>query len=376
MATSARAFRVQRAIRPTWRSPTDQSVSMGKALGTRNAPTVFNAGRMSVIFWDGRADSLWSQPLFAIENPVEMASSRLALAHYVADTPALQALYVQTFSAAGASMPDLTGYPPTGKPGDPSFDTLSSQQQDTVNRIAANVGKALQAYMRLNSAGPAPLDAYLSGDGSAMNLVALQGLGLFVTAGCIDCHSGPMLTDQGFHQVALPSLPGAAHDPGRAGALAILQANVFNLEGPYADLTPSDGFVAPPEPANPDGAFRTPSLRNVTETAPYGHDGALASLTDVLAVHAPTLTATEQAELIAFFRTLTGQEPPRPWSTWPAPQWNTERFAFADGRPVSFGNCTWNSLRSIFRYRTYRCGCITYTESASDVWGRRNSPLT
>ncbi len=52
-----------------------KSVSTGLGVGTRNAPSVFNAARLTVFFWDGRADSLWSQPLFAIENPLEMGSS-------------------------------------------------------------------------------------------------------------------------------------------------------------------------------------------------------------------------------------------------------------------------------------------------------------
>jgi cytochrome c peroxidase len=293
-------------------------VSAGHGAGTRNAPTVFNAARLSVFFWDGRADALWSQPLFAIENPLEMASSRLALAHLVADTGLLRELYEATFGP----LPDLSSLPRAGRPGDPAFDALAPAQRDAVDRIAANVGKAFEAYMRRNAAGPAPLDRYLAGDTAAINAVARQGLRLFVTARCIDCHGGPMLTDEGFHRVGFPSLSGAAHDPGRAGALAVLTANPFRLAGPFADLIPDapPGFTPPPEPADADGAFRTPSLRYVTETRPYGHDGALASLDDVLAAHAADLGADQRRQLVALFQTLVGSRPPLPWSNWPAPQ--------------------------------------------------------
>jgi cytochrome c peroxidase len=293
------------------------SVSTGKSVGTRNAFTVYNAARLSVIFWDGRADSLWSQPLFAIENPLEMGSTRLALAHLVASDASLLPMYENTFGP----MSDISQLPATGMPGQASFDGLTAEQQDTVDRIAANAGKALQAYLRLNTSGPAPIDAYLSGNSAAIIDLAKKGLSLFVTSGCIDCHSGPMLTDQGFHDVSFPSLPNANHDPGRADALAILDVNVFNLQGPYADPPTTGGtFVPPPEPSNPDGAFRTPPLRNVTETGPYGHDGALVSLDDVLAVHASPLSLADQGAIIAFLQTLLGQTPPLPWSTWPTPQ--------------------------------------------------------
>jgi cytochrome c peroxidase len=290
-------------------------VSTGRGVGTRNAPTAFNAARLRVIFWDGRADSVWSQPLFAIENPLEMDSSRLQLAHLIAGDTALRPAYEKVFGP----LPDLSAWPASGKPGDAAFDALAPDVQTEANRIAANVGKALEAYMRKNTSGPSMFDAYLGGDTTQITDVAKRGLEAFVDAKCVTCHSGPMLTDEGFHDVGFPSLPGAAPDPGRSGGIPILEANPFNLGGPYAD--PGTDAVAPQvETGVAPGEFRTPSLRNVAHTAPYGHDGALTTLDDVLALHAPGVDADTRGTIISFLQTLNGATPPRPWSNWPSPQ--------------------------------------------------------
>jgi cytochrome c peroxidase len=290
-------------------------VSIGKGTGNRNAPTVFNAGRLKVIFWDGRADSLWSQPLFAIENPLEMDSSRLELAHLMSDDTSFRPKYEQVFGP----LPDMKDWPADGKPGDAAFDALPDAAKDEVNRVAANVGKALEAYMRKNATGAAPFDDYLGGDSSQMIDAAKAGLKAFIDGGCTDCHEGPMLTDESFHDVGFPSLPDAAKDPGRPAGIPVLDANVFNLAGPYAD--PGTAAIPPVTKDDaPAGAFRTPSLRNVARTGPYGHDGALTTLNAVLAIHAPKMSEEEQGNVIAFFQTLNGAYPPRPWNNWPSPQ--------------------------------------------------------
>ena len=288
-------------------------VSQGRAVGVRNAPTVFNVARLNVFFWDGRADSLWSQPLFAIENPAEMASSRLELAHFVDDHAELKRAYETVFGP----MPDLSAWPPAGKPGEAAFDALSIDTQTTVNRIAANIGKSFEAYLRKNTTGPGALDAFLGGDRGRLNSVAQRGLQVFVSQGCNSCHAGPMLTDEKFHVVGFPVLPDSAPDHGRADGALVLTANPFNLAGPYADDSAGNPLEAGPAE---DGAFRTPSLRNVARTAPYGHDGALATLRDVFAVHAPGVSPDDQSALVAFMQSLNGDYPARPWNDWPSHQ--------------------------------------------------------
>jgi cytochrome c peroxidase len=291
------------------------SVATGKGTGVRNPPTVFNAARLSVFFWDGRADSLWSQPLFAVENPLEMGSSRSALAQLIANDSVLGPEYESVFGA----LPDTSAWPVSGKPGDAAFDALSPDVQNDINRVAANVGKALEAYMRKNTTAEDALDRYLDGDSTKLILAEQNGLNIFITAQCNSCHSGPMFSDQAFHDAGFPSLPGAAVDVGRPAGIPILLANPFNLGGPFAD--PNTGAVAPviTDMSEP-GAFRTPSLRNVTLTAPYGHDGAFDTLDEVLALHASSLSLADRASIIAFFQSLNGDYPPLPWSNWPSAQ--------------------------------------------------------
>jgi cytochrome c peroxidase len=291
-------------------------VATGKGVGRRNTPTTLNSGRLGVMFWDGMADSLWSQPLFAIENPVEMGSSRLEVAHTIAGDDYLRPLYETAFGP----LPDMSAWPAAGKPGDPAFDALAAGTKDAVNAFTAKIGKAFEAYMRKNTSGRAPFDDYyLGGDPEAIIPEARAGVRAFVERGCVDCHSGPMMTDEKFHRVGFPSLPGAEPDRGRAGAIAVLRDNVFNLAGPYADPGSAPDIPSEPAPAD-EGAFRTPSLRNVVSTAPYGHDGALETLGAVLDVHAPEIVDPERGHLIAFLLTLNGATPPRPWSNWPKPQ--------------------------------------------------------
>jgi cytochrome c peroxidase len=293
-----------------------KAVSKGKGIGQRNSPTTFNSARLSVFFWDGRADSLWSQPLLPIENPVEMASSRLALAH------ALKANYAQQYEQVFGPLPDMSAWPEAGMPGEAAFDDLPLETQTEVNGVFANFGKALEAYMRKNATSASDLDAFLTGDYERLLEPAQKGLDAFLKYDCVSCHSGPMLTDESFHDVGFPSLPDAKPDLGRAEGLPFLLADPFNLAGPFADVVDGQGPVVDmPTPSDGDrAAFRTPSLRNVALTFPYGHDGALKSLVEVLDQHAPEVDQEDRANLLAFLQTLNGNYPSAPWNNWPSPQ--------------------------------------------------------
>ena len=294
-------------------------VSQGKDLKplARNSPSIYTAAWYSSFFWDGRADTLWSQPLFPFENPAEMGTTRLALAHTVVEQPLYSPLYEAVFGAR-PDLSDRTRFPDQGKPGDPSFDSMASADQDVINRVVANVGKSLEAYMRKVATGRSALDQYLLGDSSSFEPAAQAGLSVFVKAKCIDCHGGPTLSDGLYHDMKVPSLPGAAEDLGRESGLAILAANPFNAQGPYYD----DIGSPPPAPSMPadgaEGAFRTPSLRDVALTAPYGHNGYYPTLEALLADHGSTkLTDDETSSIIVFLLQLTGKYPDRPWGNWP-----------------------------------------------------------
>jgi cytochrome c peroxidase len=325
----------------------------GLGPGVRNAPTIFNAARHATTFWDGRVDSLWSQPLLALENPDEMGTTRLEIVHR------LGTLYAREYEKAFGALHDFSDagrFPPAGKPGDPAFDTMTSDDRLEVNRAVANLGKALEAYMRKIAAGPSAVDRFLAArlgvdigygppnaysapvsvaDGGDSVLTAAQrrGLATFVNTGCLNCHAGPTLSDDAFHVLGVPALPGKPADAGLSPeSVEALGESPFNAAGPFFD---GRGTLSLPSPE--PGALRTPSLRNLTRTAPYGHDGVFTTLEDVVDFHLAgggkdpstfvgtvdpkvepqTLSEEERADLLEFLKALDGDYPKLPWGQWP-----------------------------------------------------------
>jgi cytochrome c peroxidase len=265
----------------------------GLGAGVRNSPSLFNAARYERLMWDGRAESLAAQPLLAFENPIEMDFTRLEIAHR------LQELYSREYEKAFGPMADVsdtTRFPPRGKPGDAAFDGMAEADRVIIQQVNDNLGKALEAYMRKLATGPSPVDRYLAGDAKAIDERAQRGMLLFANTGCLGCHGGPALTDQGFHDIGVGSAGDAAPDMGRG-----------------------------------DGRFRTPSLRNLEKTAPYFHDGSAKTLEDAIMHHFevadaqardPLLVLSPLSDgdieaLVAFLRALTGAYPALPWSQWP-----------------------------------------------------------
>jgi cytochrome c peroxidase len=309
-------------------------IPTAKGLGPlpRNTPTLLNAARYTWLFWDGRADSIWAQALTPLENPAEMGFTRLALAHRIAMS--YRASYEAVFGPLPA-LDDLARFPESGAPGDPAFDQMAPADREEVNRLTANVGKAFEAYQRKLATGPAPLDRFLAGDPAALTAAQRRGLIVFVRAGCIGCHAGPLLSDQQFHDLGVPTLPGATPDRGRAEGLERLAADPFNAQGPYRD-GPRPEPPSTPTPADV-GAFRTQSLRNVARSAPYGHDGRFATLREMVDFHlagggrgAPGVLGTVDAllqrralltadedDLLSLFDALNGSLPLPPWNDWP-----------------------------------------------------------
>ena len=112
-----------------------------------------------------------------------------------------------------------------------------------------NLGRALAAFQRTLVASNTPFDRYMRGDIAALSAEQVRGMERFQSAGCINCHSGPMFSDFAAHVLAVPDNP---------------------------KLPESDSGV------NKTYAFRTPSLRNLGVTAPYMHNGAFATLPEVV----------------------------------------------------------------------------------------------
>jgi cytochrome c peroxidase len=241
--------------------PEPRAVGAGGRVGPRNAPSLLNRAFGSAFFWDGRAASLEEQALHPIESPLEMASSvPEALRRLGAHKE-----YPAAFRAAFG---------------------------DGVS--AANLARALASFERVLLAGDSRVDRFHAGKFGVLNDSERQGLWLFESrGGCWRCHSGQNFSDEAYHNTGV-SWGGAPADLGRHA--------VTRQE---ADR----------------GRFKTPSLRGVARTAPYMHDGSLATLEEVVEYYnrggnknphldplmRPLgLSQRDVADLVAFLQALSG----------------------------------------------------------------------
>lgn len=288
-----------------------RATSQGLVVVDRNSPSIYAAPWHRWQMWDGRADSLWSQPLLAFENEKEMDFTRLELAHRVFTSyrPRYEALF-----GALPPLDDLVRFPARGRPGMPAFDALPESDRKAVNLVVANVGKTVEAYERKLAFGKGRLEAFTAGDGKALSAAEREGLRVFVSRGCATCHSGGLLSDDAFHAIGWVDSPPRARREG----LVTLSASAFSAAGEFFE-GPKE--AVPSATAEDDGAYRTPTLRNVLRTGPWGHDGRFASVADAITGHAqpgaPSLSSAEVDSLVVFFGALDAADPPLPWNGWP-----------------------------------------------------------
>lgn len=326
--------------------------AQGLQSGPRNSPTLWNVGQQRWLFWDGHADTLWAQALGPLENPLEMGFSRVGLYRAFYEDPQLRAAYQRVFGPLPEVSAPLPQQARPGKPEDPlavAWRRIPAADRAVVNRVAAHFGKALEAYERRLNSGESPFDRFVRGlrknDDAAQQALdrdAQLGLRLFIGRGqCILCHSGPNFSDGEFHNLGLPALAGSSPDSGRFDGIPRVLADDFNGIGPFSDLADADDawadklhFVA--RAASNRGEFKTPTLREISHTAPYMHDGRFASLEEVLAFYnAPQvfkpasgrredtlqplqLSADEMRQLKAFLVALDSGPPPAELTRPPA----------------------------------------------------------
>jgi cytochrome c peroxidase len=247
-----------------WADGLERAVGHGMKPLPRRTPTILNLAWAEALFWDGRAGSLEEQALGPIASPDEMNLPLDAL------VPKLRAIpeYAARFEDA---------YPGEGI---------------TVDTVA----KAIATFERTIVSGSAPFDRWIEGDEAAIGSDAVRGFALFNgKAGCATCHAGWRFTDDSFHDIGV-----ASEDRGRGAVLEGIDAVQF--------------------------AFKTPTLRNVAERAPYMHDGSERALEDTIAlydrggrVRRPSLSreikpldlsAEESRQLVTFLHTLTSEDAP------------------------------------------------------------------
>lgn len=319
---------------------TPNNVSLGTDFGTRNALPVANASFYKWTNWGGRFDSQWSLPLAVAENPRIMKSTRLEVAHmlfnkYRADynaifpvalDPALDPLAADAARFPAAGRPKATAAAPDGP-----WELMTAADRAIVNRIYANYGKAIAAYMRKLVSRNAPFDRFVAGDGTALTDSAKRGFRVFTAKGkCSTCHLGPTFSDDQFHATGVPqtgpNVPGT--DLGRFADVPGLLGSAFNTAGPYSDDAGTGKLTNLTQTAALMGQFRTPGLRGGGASAPYMHSGQVATLDAVVEFYdvgggaVPdggtldkdlkplALTTAEKADLVAFLKTLDGEAVP------------------------------------------------------------------
>lgn len=268
-------------------------LALAKGVGTTARRTMPIAGTAYSpwLFWDGRKDSQWAQALGPLESAVEHGTDRTSVAKLV------QAHYASQYVSLFGALPDLSGMPDHAAPAGAAEVTtawagLDDRQRDAVNRVFANVGKAIAAFERTIMPAPTRFDAYaaaLATGQSAEGLLSSEeqaGLRLFVGKGeCTKCHNGPLLTDSYFHNTGVPAAPGLPDDLGRSVAIAQVKGDPFNCLGAYSDAGPGDCAELRYMTGDADEmlrAYKPPSLRGVADRPPFMHAGQLPTLAAVL----------------------------------------------------------------------------------------------
>jgi cytochrome c peroxidase len=225
--------------------------------GDRNSPTVYNAAAQFAQFWDGRAADVEEQAKGPVMNPVEMAmpSDKLVI-------------------AVLKSIPEYVD----------AFRRAFPKDKDPVN--LDTMARAIGAFER-RLLTPARWDSFLKGDAQALTSAEKAGLNVFLDAGCQVCHSGALLGGNMYQKLGLMKPYPDQSDPGR-----------YRVTRNEADRM----------------VFKVPPLRNVEKTAPYFHNGKVATLEQAVQEMTDyqlgkTLSRKEIEAIITFLRSLTGEIP-------------------------------------------------------------------
>jgi cytochrome c peroxidase len=331
-----------------------KAISLAAGWGRRRAPSLYDVGHVPLLMWDGRHDAFYNQVFEAIESPVEMNSSRLFVAQQLSRNH--RAEYESIFgalprfddpSAYPQISPEETGCRPAGTspkltcdgvrhgvPGDGrEYDGLSPEQQEAVTRAVVNLGKAVGSYLRRLTCGPGRFDAWAHGDSAAMSVQEQRGLQLFLGKGrCVQCHSGPFLSDQKFHNVGLvPQTVAVAFrdelDDGAYAGIGKAKKDPLNSQGKFSDG--DDGRLPRLVGDELKGAYKTPMLRCVTRRPTFMHTGQINSLraaidffdqggapfrlVGVNELQPLHLSPGEKDDLLEFLKALEGSGPAPEW---------------------------------------------------------------
>lgn len=301
-----------------WGDDRQYSINANDSSSARHAQPLTNVGQQEFFFWAGRADSLWAQAFKVLLGGPHSIDKQAAVI-YLRNSADYPGLYEPVFGP----IPDIEALL-----ADPD---VSSEEIDLVlDEVLINCAKAMEAFQRRITSTNSALDRWIEGEEDALTEQQKRGAALFVgKGGCIECHSGPNLSDGWFHNVGLA--PGTDGVTAEAGLVSIVEDEELNSAGPWSDdpewgaqkvaalsqriASAGDSLV---------GAHKTPTLRDVNLRTRFGHNGDVQSLTtwirrystaqvDSGAVGTPdpayvarNLSDADIADLVAFMDALTG----------------------------------------------------------------------
>ena len=289
-----------------------RKTSMGLSAVDRNAPSLVNVRFSRWFGWDGGSDSLWAHSIRPLTDTREHGITLATLAELLATDPEISCRYNKVFGRSAASA--------------------------GIETASADAAKALAAFQETLISIPTRFDAFRDalarGDLEAAARYpenARRGLRIFVGKGnCSMCHVGPLFSNREFADTGIPFFlaPGSV-DPGRYGGIVRVRQDVFNQLGRYNDdpaRAPGTATRHVDLQQKNFGEWKVPGLRNVALTAPYMHNGSLATLRDVVTRYSELdeerlhtdgekilkplrLDQDEIGDLIAFLETLTSPPP-------------------------------------------------------------------
>jgi cytochrome c peroxidase len=306
-------------------------LSIGTGRGTRNSPQLVDSVFYRWGNWGGRFDSQWSLALVALEKPEVMNGSRLAVVRVLFERYRDQ--WDAVFPPLDPALADTKRFPRSGKPKasgaeDGAWENMAAGDRAIVDRIYANFGKAIAAYLRLLVGKGAPFDRFVAGDREAISVGARRGIKLFLKH-CKSCHGGPHFADHTFRALAVaqfgPDVPKS--DLGRYDDIPTLLTSPWNANGTFSDDRKTGRLDGVERTEVQRGRFRTPTLRNIAVTAPYMHAGQFKTLANVVAFYNAgggevegivkdpeleplKLSDQQQADLVELMKTLTDEPLP------------------------------------------------------------------
>lgn len=273
-----------------WTLPSAFSIANEGFVERRSPPTLINVGYNKALIWDGRAPTLEKQAIGSTTNPVHKGQNMEKLMKVLNDDAKIVAMFQASYNNK------------------PNPDDL---------------GRALAVWQRhFLVTGDSDFDRYMKGNMLALNESTLRGMDIFKgKGGCIACHNSPNFTDSGFHNTGLKR--NAEFDKPEFQKILIFDAKRMKLDNPEQVTDDAGRYLVTKDKADWK-KFKTPTLRNLADTAPYMHDGRYPTLDAVIEhynrggdkvenqdarIKPLDLSATEKVDLKAFLLSLWGALP-------------------------------------------------------------------